>query len=70
MAVNTEYVKVAFSPIFVDNFPHFFPPISWPYFPILCKLENVTYFVKSALLSTFCLYELCFNNFPINFVRF
>jgi len=40
-SVNTDYVKVPIYPDFIDNFPDF-SPIPLPYFPILCKLDNLT----------------------------
>jgi len=35
-SLNTNYAKVPIFPDFIDNFS----PISLPYFPILCKLDN------------------------------
>jgi len=40
-SVSTDSVKDPIFPDFVDSFPDF-TPISLPYFPILCKLNNLT----------------------------
>jgi len=39
--VNTDYVKAPIFPDLVVNFPDF-SPIFLQYFPILCKLDNLT----------------------------